>query len=443
MHPLQRACLALAGLWVSAVAVAQPAPPGSPPPAPTTTPSPQRQQEIRQLISDLSSPDEPTRDAAMRKLVSMGDDAQQALQEHIRSRDAAQAALRQIESNRVAGPTLVSLDVKDASVREVIEELSRQSGYAIRPYHDNIFEQADLPTITLAAKDQPFWQVMREVMSRGEVAIYESGRNDRVLLLMPQRNMGDMLAGAPCSHSGAFMFVATNIQRNHSVNLAHPQNVSRNMSIQLQVYCEPKVKILRYTYQPEIDEAVDDKGNSLRNAQNGGGYASGRQSVWSISVPLTYPQNPGERIAKLKGTLRMSVQTRSETLEVTDLASFKPLSRTVGGRRVQIASFRKTGNNQVHAKLIVHRDGMDQQVLVDLANNPQAVQLLDKDGKPWRYAGGGSSTTGDRLEMDIQFHNNAGGEEDNPGEPARLVWEVPTAVQEIAIPFEFDNLPLP
>jgi hypothetical protein len=412
--------------------------------APASTP--ERQAEIKKLIADLSSPDEATRTSAMQKLVTMGADAQQALQDHIRSRDAAQEALQQIEVNKVAGPTLVTLDVKDAPIRDVLEQLSKQTGYKIQPYNDSGFDQANLPNITLSVKDQPFWQVMREVMNKGEVAVYESGNNDDIMRMMPQRNMGRSMSNAPVSLNGAFMVLATNIQRNNSVDLSNPDNVQRSMSLQLQVYSEPKVNVLRYSYQPEIEEAVDDKGNSMANKQNShGGYSSGRQSVWSVGIPLVYPDSPGSKIARLKGKIRMTVQTRSDKFEVSNLLETKDKTEKVGGRRVTFVSAKRNNNNQYAVKVVLYRDGMDQQAFYDMMNNPSGVRLLDKDGKVWRYSGSGSgSSSGDRYEREMIFYNNRGGDEANaPGEPVTFVWELPTGTQEITIPFEFSNLPLP
>ncbi len=402
-----------------------------------------RQARIKQLIADLSSPDETVRTAAMQQLVTMGEDAQQALQEHIRSRDAAQAALQQIEVNKVAGPTLITLDVTNASVLEVMEALSKQTGFALRPYHDNMFDNANLPTITLSVKDAPFWQVMRQVMAQGEVVIYESHDNENALRLMPQRNMGRTTVNAPFSLNGAFMVVATQIQRSNSVSLANPEQVNRNMSMQLQVYAEPKVNILRYSHQPEIEEAVDDKGNSLANRQSSSSYSSGRSSVWQMHVPLIYPENPGSKIARLRGNIKMTVQTRSEKLEVEDILNVKDKTETVAGRRVVIASVTRPNDNQCQVKIIAHRDGMEQQAFYDWMNNRQAMQLLDKDGRAWYPGGYSTSSSGDQYETTRQFFNNRGDQSDAPGEPVKLIWEIPTGTQEITIPFEFTDLPLP
>lgn len=407
--------------------------------------SAQRQAEIKKLIADLSSPDEVVRTSAMQKLVTMGADAQQALQDHIRSRDAAQEALAQIEVNKVAGPTMVTLELKDAPITDAIAQLAKQTGYKIQPYNDNSFDQANLPNITLSAKDKPFWEVMREIMAQGEVAVYESGNNDNVMRLMPVRNMGRSSINAPYVINGAFMVTATSINRSNSVDLANPENINRSMQMQFQVMAEPKVNILRYSYQPEIEIAVDDQQNNLANSSNNsGGYSSGRNTTWSMSSQLNYPaENPGTKIAKLKGKMKMTVQTRSETLEVTDLDNVKDKTEKVGGRRITVISAKRSNENQYEVKLAVYRDGMDQQAFYDWMNNAQGLRLLDKDGNAWRSGGGGSSGSNDRYELTRTFYNNQGGPNDKAGDPVKLVWEIPTGTQEITIPFEFNDLPMP
>ena len=61
----------------------------------------------------------------------------------------------------------------------------------------------------------------------------------------------------PASINGAFMVVATSIQRTSSVEFANSKNVQRNLSMQLQAMVEPKVKVIQVSYNAEVDEAME------------------------------------------------------------------------------------------------------------------------------------------------------------------------------------------
>src|SRR4051812_29330532 len=85
---------------------------------PTTRPA-----DIQSLISLLSSEDQPTRKQGIEKLVALAEEARPALESTVRGREAAQEALQQIDANKVAGPTLVSLHLTDVPGDDAIKEL--------------------------------------------------------------------------------------------------------------------------------------------------------------------------------------------------------------------------------------------------------------------------------------------------------------------------------
>ena len=47
------------------------------------------------------------------------------------------------------------------------------------------------------------------------------------------------------------------------------------------------------------------------------------------------------------------------------------------------------------------------------------------------------------MDVDIQFQRQNWNGTENAGEPVKLLWEVPVETKEIAVPFEFTDLPLP
>jgi len=98
----------------------------------------------------------------------------------------------------------------------------------------------------------------------------------------------------------------------------------------------------------------------------------------------------------------------------------------------------------MQAHIVVNREGMDQQQFSDTVNNP-SVRVIDVNGHELVYNGSNSGSGGnDAYETRLMFSSRVGGPEAAaPGDPATPLWELPTAVQEITIPFEFTDLPLP
>jgi hypothetical protein len=413
-------------------------------------PPPEKQKEIEMLISQLGSPDEKVRQAAQEKLLGMGDDAIKALEAHVRGKAAAEAALEKIDANTIAGPTLVSLKFTDADVRTVFDELAKKSGYEIAPFNENFFQHANLNKVTVDIDRQAFWSAFREISAKAGVSLQNTGYggNDRRILYMPGGGGGNAMK-CPASINGAFMVVATSISRSNYVDLANPQNINRGLNLQLQVYTEPKVRVIGYSYQPELEEAADDRGNSLlaggRERFMGREMNNARGWIWNVNCALQYPTaNPGQKITKLRGKLRFTVPTRTETVEVADVMKARDISRkTAGGRRFMLKEVRRVSDRNYQVSVVLYRDNMDQQKFFQLIQAP-GVRLFDAQGREFNYNGVNRSGAGDQADAVLNFFarpRDDGGA--GPGEPAKLTWEVSAGTQELVIPFEFADLPLP
>src|SRR5687767_13903465 len=100
MTPLRLLAGSVLMLWACAAVGAQ-------------QPAGDKSKEIEQLIQQLSSSDESARKDAQDKLVTLGDEAREALEKYVKARAAAEAALLQLDTNKVSTATLVSLNLQD------------------------------------------------------------------------------------------------------------------------------------------------------------------------------------------------------------------------------------------------------------------------------------------------------------------------------------------
>src|SRR5688500_18659810 len=103
---------------------------------PTTQPTTQptvNQLRIEQLINELAADTWQSRQTAQDTLVQYGPDIRPRLSALLREtkdeevRTRVEAALRQIEENRTPGASLITLQMKGASPKEVFAEISRQA----------------------------------------------------------------------------------------------------------------------------------------------------------------------------------------------------------------------------------------------------------------------------------------------------------------------------
>ena len=137
----------------------------------------------------------------------------------------------------------------------------------------------------------------------------------------------------------------------------------------------------------------------------------------------------------------MLVQTQSQIAEVPDIQAANEVERTVAGHKLIIKNVRARGETYT-VTMTITRDPNKRGGWGDI-NLSSTFRMVDANGlslSPRNYGGG--NNLGDYTELSLMF-----GREDWNGEgagvPAKLIWEVPTEMQQIDVPFTFEDVPLP
>jgi len=410
------------------------------------------QARIEQLISQFSDDAWAIRQQAHDEVISFGPDAVPCLEsalkafrdEEVRSR--AEAALRIIAENKLAGPSLITMRFKEATAKEVFDEVARQAFTEFRTVPAQLWELREWPRVTIDVDRKPFWAVMRELAEKTGVGPSPGDSSDRRMTL--SHGLGSNVFGSYSVHSGPFLIAAQTLHHSTSVNLAQGGPVCHDFSINLTAYSEPKIRVLGYSSSLQLEEVVDDKDNSL--LMGGPQYEStstGNGWAWGLYARLNYPANPGTKIAKLRGSIRFTVQTQTHLIEVPDILSAKDVTKAVAGKNFTVKRVTRQGD-QYAVSLVIYQDGRPahewSQAQSAIYQNV-GVALNDASGRPLRFSHTSStSSSGDSMEMTYIFNRSEGDGDTGPtGEPTKLVWEIPLESKQISVPFEFTNLPMP
>jgi hypothetical protein len=439
---------------------AAPPAPAAPATRPATTqPSGPTAAEIGALIKQLA--DAAKSAEAKQKLITIGEPARDQI-EKLSDRKLADEILSAIDMNRVANGTRITLKVKDAPIDEVLKQITRQMGVPIRMFNRAAFgnrgNNAEPQLLTLEYNDQPFWDVMRDLCEKAGVGPYNDGQQRRGMMLAPPNFGGNQLFNSPSYTSGAALCLMSNLSRNTKILFGPDQQPEYNFNASMTVMLEPKVRIGSWYSSPIMEEAVDDKGNSLlpkdppSNASptvpTAGMYRQSQNQA-SVSVALTYPAaNPGTKIAKLRGKARVNVTTRSELVEVNDISK-EQTRKASNGARIVVRSVKpqteNENNRQWTVQVSYYREGSDIQRFMDMVQSP-TLRLVDANGRDLRYQPTARSDNNENEANQtltfFRYSRNEGNEED-VSEPARVIWEVSIDSKEISIPFEFTDLPMP
>ena len=228
------------------------------PPATQPAPAP----DLQPVLKDLSSNDWLTREQAQIKLEQLDNNARPLLLGIIRQtsdddlRARLEAGLRTIEDNSKVAPTLVSASLKNVTAREAFTEIAKQANVRIDV---SDLEREDVPRFSMDITPRPFWQAVRELCTKTSLQPDIRGEPPQIVVdSLPTR-----WCNRPASVHGSFLVIAERIERDYKVDLAKPDELQHRFTLQLTAYSDPKLLVLKNARDTKLEEAVDERGNSL------------------------------------------------------------------------------------------------------------------------------------------------------------------------------------
>jgi hypothetical protein len=303
-----------------------------------------------ELVARLGSPKYADREAAAGDLERLGRRAMAALRAARDSRDLeirtrALALVNKIEGALLTKPTMVALDFEDQPLPGVVKAVSEQAGIKLGLIPENSETWPNRRITLHEPAPVPFWKAMDRLCEAARLQYnfgmhgLPSGREPT----FPLFDGGPRLPG-PTSDSGPFRvnLLSLHYQRdvlfnNHAMAMMPQRNavppppvpvravtpqpdgpaVSEQFYAQVQVSAEPRLSLSQHG-SLKILEAVDDRGQSLLpEAGNGmvtqrvsGYFGLASSSTLHLQAPLRRPEQPGQTIRKLRGTLPIMVATR-------------------------------------------------------------------------------------------------------------------------------------
>jgi hypothetical protein len=378
--------------------------------------------------------------------------------------DQAKVSIKTSPENLLADAKPMSLDVDYKPFLDVLVEVCRSAG--VEPQLGGGMVASE-PTIMLVpgGSSQAQGGGIRRVVRGGGVLAIGRALVGGVAPVPAPAAGGDSttrpswLTG-PTVSTGAFVVTATNVTVTRAVNPSangFNPNGNGNVQVRLALMADPAVKVGGYAYNVPVDDATDDKGHSLSRSDyyNNDDFQRDRQqgwTVWQPNVSLFLPPDVGTSIAKLHAHVQVLVITKSDSLSLDELPMDKAVEKTVGGMRMKVGPMKKQGQSY-EVPIALFRDDRPQQVwqtirqfVYDSGNN-RSMRLLDAHDQPipsQGYSGGGESdgamTFSFRFNPQVRYANT---NTNPPGDPAKLVWEIPVQARVVDVPVEFTDLPIP
>jgi hypothetical protein len=351
------------------------------------------------------------------------------------------------DAGAAASPTLVSLHVKDAPLQQVLDELGRQmkaniytSSTAGRDYPR---AAAPAPPVSLDMDAQPFWVVMREVCRQTGWGPSEFLGSSPDMLLAPDADF----AKQPFILSGRFLVTFSKGTRRTVTDRTDPTRITEGFTLPMRLIAEPPLRILHVAPSGIVASVLDETDNPQKaNAVLLSTSTSRPGPVCNVSVFLRGMQPGAKRLAELRGAVNIIQQNAWEDWSITDALKASDVAHEVPGGQGKIV-FRNLVHNGNQYR--VHFSAELPQIAIGGPAAPpvtsgaileNGVRVLDASGWPtyWPRLGGASGSSAEFV-----LYPSVPAGEVPAIEPAMVVMRVPTAVQELAVSFEFKDLPLP
>ena len=348
-------------------------------------------------------------------------------------------------------PSVITMHYKDAPLQVVLEDFVRQADADMGIQRRQIVNYSKSRRISIDLDHADFWTALHTISDRSGLRPQPYVSDSRMVFQVNANAMFggfDMFSDA-AKVSGAFLIIPWECWLNRSVDYEHDGQSPSDLGMRLIVMPEPKVHVIGPSNQEWMRQCVDEQGQSLvGNPRQSHFFNNGRGWWWIMQANLREIPHMGQRISRLRGELKFTVQSKSELIEIDDPANLKDLTRTVGTRTITFNQFTNQ-NGQWRLRLSVTNSAAKAGGRT-VANVFAGLQILDAQNQPYRQIGISLSNQGKQVEAILNFigYVNDGminrlGEVASLGQPKTLRWEVPTETRLITVPFELNDLALP
>jgi hypothetical protein len=340
------------------------------------------------------------------------------------------------------GPTAITLHVNGADARDVLQQIARQGHVKCQVWPDYLWSgKFGNPTqrVTLNIDNLPFWMAIGKLCAATDSNVMEMGDKQAITIGSSYHGNATGLAGVDCQ-SGMFTVVANTIGYSRSCDL-NDATTSRNVGLSMTVFVDPKIRLVKYPSRAGLDAAQDDQGISMLDSQNNSAddpaFSLMNGPNFNLYATLKYSPHLGRELTHLAGHFQVMVVGGATPMVIHDIShsigksvSYKYYHMTldsysyINGSGSVLVTVSSTNSHFPWG----HADN-------DLRDKVDgAISIVDGTGRVIALGGGGS---GDQIHTGIDFTD------ENWHEPVTLIWNVPTEIKTVTVPFEFKNLLLP
>ena len=392
--------------------------------------------EVRRLVEKLDARSLADRKQAEEDIVALGTKALAHLPRSTRRLSAEArdrlARIRKLLERQHAkqsiAPSLVTLASDKSSFGLALKKFADQTGNSV------YLPGGEGPDISAKLDKAPYWQSLDGLLDQAGMTIYPFADSKgyraepRVDTLRPRAERA--------AYSGAFRFEPTMLRVESDLR----QKAGRSLHLKLHTSWEPRLAPIAIGLKPKSLTAVDDDGNAvlIDPATSASAVAVRARTMASdLDIVLVPPPRTVRSIAKLSGSIGVLMPTSRVRFEFDDLSSARARRERIGSVSVVLDEVRKIDDLWKVSIRVQFKDaasGLESHL--DWESKDQAF-AVGADGKKLPPARREMQKQGDEVTWSYWFRV--------PGkiDDHRLVYDVPSDIVELTVPFELKDLQLP
>jgi hypothetical protein len=384
------------------------------------------------------------------------------------------AAVTQDVTVKDLSPSTITMSMRDASLAELLAELSKQAETPIEAARHNgmpngAAQRWPRVVYSVDVKGDPFWLALEKICAATGTSyeLRNPQTNQPAVFIQPARP-DRQWAGYEAVGKGPALLMVQGVHRGGVVNVGDYGDVERSITLNLLGQIEPKFAPIRGPLTIKITRATDDAGAELKpiadaavNPEMNPSHIAGGEGglAQGAVVRLSDPTGTSRAIASLAGSATFRVNSKVAVLKVDNLATMNATPMQFR-EQLLVLSRPRMNDSQWTVPVTIFRNGGTDADWQSLQRAMQsggagAMRLLDAKGRAWQPAGvnnaGGGYYDAANSKVDLQitfrrdrYNGSSDGEHDvAPGPPTRLEWEVPVESTDITVDFDFKDIALP